>query len=76
LGGLAALIGVAALSAFVRCRRLARRVERLAESYWELRYELGQLNARVARLEGPGRQDQPAPGGTANFVPLSSLKKM
>jgi hypothetical protein len=51
------LIGAAflvALGAWLRARRLSRRLERLTESYWELRYEYGQLRARVTRLEPPG----------------------
>jgi len=80
IAALAALVAVAAL---MRARRLSRRVERLSESYWELRYEHGQLSARLARLEGGGDRDAsasapgaPLPAGTAAFVPLSSLKKM
>jgi hypothetical protein len=63
--------------ALVRARRVARRLERLTESYWELKYDHGQLRARVARLD-PDAPDTPAdsaPGpGTTAFVPLSSLK--
>jgi hypothetical protein len=63
--------------ALIRARRVARRLERLTESYWELKYDHGQLRARVARLD-PDTPDTPAdpaprPGATA-FVPLSSLK--
>jgi hypothetical protein len=75
-------IGVAlvlALGAFLRARRVARRLERLTESYWELRYEHGQLRARVTRLEPPeaGTDPQAPPGqpGKTAFVPLSSLTK-
>ena len=76
------LIGAAlliALGAFLRARRVARRLERLTESYWELRYECGQLRARVSRLEPAAAEsespDQPGPPVPANFVPLSSLKR-
>ena len=76
LSGVALLVAAAAL---VKGRRATRRLERLSESYWELRYEQGQLSARVARLEG-------SPEGTSNhdsagsaekvaFVPLSSLRR-
>jgi hypothetical protein len=79
------LIGAAllfAVGAFLRARRVARRLERLTESYWELRYEYGQLRARVTRLEPPVGEPEPrelqeparAPGAT-HFVPLSSLKR-
>jgi hypothetical protein len=68
-----------ALAALVKARRLAKRLERLTESYWELRYEHGQLRSRVNRLD-PEQQPPPAadagpPAGTTAFVPLSSLKR-
>jgi len=74
-----------ALVALFRAKRVARRLDRLAESYWELRYEYGQLRARVGRLDGPGPQDEALPEQThataprenaqIAFVPLSSLKR-
>ena len=74
LTGTALVIAVAALA---KARRVARRLERLTESYWELRYEHGQLRARIARLDpdpAPASPDPRAAGSTA-FVPLSSLKR-
>ena len=71
----AALLGAA--WAFVRARRITKRLERLTESYWELKYDHGQLRARVERLDpnAPAAPSETASkaGGTA-FVPLSSLK--
>jgi hypothetical protein len=71
----AVLVAVAAL---VKARRLAKRLERLTESYWELRYEHGQLRARVNRIDPEAPSDAPGvpttPGATA-FVPLSSLRR-
>jgi len=71
-----------AVVAVLRARRTAKRLERLTESYWELRYENGQLRARVARLEpadaAGGAPNQPAagkPDAATHFVPLSSLKR-
>jgi hypothetical protein len=67
---------VVAVAAFAKARRLARRLERLTESYWELRYEHGQLRARVNRID-PEQQSAGAaaePPAT-NFIPLSSLKR-
>ena len=66
-----------AVAAFLKARRLAKRLERLTESYWELRYDHGQLRARVNRLEpeAPPAQDAAPPAGTTAFVPLSSLKR-
>jgi hypothetical protein len=75
------LTGAAVLlagAAFAKARRLAKRLDRLTESYWELRYEHGQLRARVNRLDPeqqpPAPEAGPAPGATT-FVPLSSLKR-
>jgi hypothetical protein len=76
------LVGVAVLAAgaaLVRARRLSKRLDRDRESYWDLRYELGQLQARVTRLEAdraaPAPPTPPQPGGADAFVPLSSLKR-
>jgi Tfp pilus assembly protein PilO len=77
------LVGVAVLvagAAFASARRLSKRLDRDRESYWDLRYEFGQLQARVTRLEAD-RADRaapapaPPPGGADAFVPLSSLKR-
>ena len=75
LTGAAVLVALAAL---VKARRLAKRLERLTESYWELRYEQGQLRARVNRLDPDGTaaaSEPPAPASPTHFVPLSSLKR-
>ena len=72
--GVAVAIAVVAL---LKARRLAKRLERLTESYWELRYDHGQLRARVNRLD-PDQQAPPEPqpqAGATAFVPLSSLKR-
>jgi len=68
---------VTAVAALLKARRVARRLERLTESYWELRYEHGQLRARVARLdpEQASAAADPRTAGTTAFVPLSSLKR-
>jgi hypothetical protein len=77
--GVAALVAVVALW---RARSAAKRIERLSESYWELRYESGQLKARITRLEVETGLRQPStdpeggqPTAATTFVPLSSLKK-
>ena len=71
-GAAVLLAGVALLVA----RRQSKRLERLTESYWELRYEHGQLRAHVNRLDppAPAAKDEPEPP-PANFIPLSSLKR-
>ena len=71
-GGALVLAG----AALVVARRQSRRLERLTESYWELRYEHGQLRARVNRID-PEQQNASAPAEppASNFIPLSSLKR-
>ena len=74
---LTAVAVAVALTAWAKARRLAKRLERLSESYWELRYEHGQLRSRLNRLdpEEPAA-DEPARASVAtSFVPLSSLKR-
>ena len=71
---------VVAVVALGKARRTAKRLERLTETYWELRYDHGQLRARVAKLDPeagpPPAQGEPPPRpGGSNFVPLSSLKR-
>jgi hypothetical protein len=67
---------VAAL-AWVRSRTLNRKQDQLTQQYWELRYQHGQLKARVDRLD-PDTQaaaEPPAAGPGQTFIPLSSLKR-
>jgi hypothetical protein len=74
LTGTALVVAVVALA---KARRATKRLERLTETYWELRYDHGQLRARVAKLDpDAAAESEPArkPGST-NFVPLSSLKR-
>jgi hypothetical protein len=67
-----------AVGALLRARRVAKRLDQLVESYWELRYEYGQLRADVDKLQG--KPDAPpasvprAAEPTA-FVPLSSIRR-
>jgi hypothetical protein len=69
--------GLAAAAAWMKARRLARKLERLTESYWELRYEHGQLRSRLNRLdpEEPAAAEPPRAAVATSFVPLSSLKR-
>ena len=71
-GAALVLAGIALLTA----RRQTRRLERLTESYWELRYDHGQLRARVNRIDPEQQAAADAPESPAsNFIPLSSLKR-
>ena len=66
---------VLAGAAFLVARRQSKRLERLTEAYWELRYEHGQLRARVNRLDPEQQQTAAAEPPATNFIPLSSLKR-
>jgi hypothetical protein len=70
---------VIALMAWARARSLGRRLERLTQNYWELRYQHGELRAQVRRLDPEAPKDdepQAAPPLPAqNFIPLSALKR-
>ena len=65
---------LAALAAFVKARRVSKRLDRLTESYWELRYEHGQLRARFARVDPERRavatDHSQQPPGPAPVQPL------
>ena len=73
VSGFAALL---ALLAYGFARRASRRLDQLNHAYWELRYQYGELRARLAQLD-PDRQKEEGGSPPANqrFVPLSSLKR-
>ena len=68
-----------AWASWARARRLARKLDALSQSYWELRYDFTRLRSQVARLDPeaePAAQPPPAAEApTVAFVPLSSIKK-
>jgi len=70
---------VVALVAWSLARRTAKRLTQLSEMYWELRYQQGELRARMQRMSGdvpPSAPEAPAAGPIGeSFVPLSSLKR-
>ena len=70
---------VVALVAWSQGRRTAKRLAQLSELYWELKYQQGELRAKVQRVSGEAPPPPPqAPGlgqpGEA-FVPFNSLKR-
>lgn len=82
LWGVALLALLGALLALSHARRLARRLDALNQSYWELRYDYTRLRSQLARLdpetEEPGDMDGTSPASGApsvSYVPLSSIKK-
>jgi hypothetical protein len=78
-----AVVGVLlAWAAWARAGKIARKLEALNQSYWELRYDFTRLRSQVARLdpETPETSDAAPPaqgsgGQTVAFVSLSSMKK-
>jgi hypothetical protein len=68
-----------ALMAWLRAGRLARKLDALTQSYWELRYDFTRLRSQVARLDADAApaaaETPPAQGGNVTFVPLASMKK-
>jgi hypothetical protein len=77
LAGLGLLVAAVALWS---TRRLARKLDSLTQSYWELRYDYTRLRSQVARLDpeqaepSPDAAAAPPAAPTVSFVPLSSLK--
>lgn len=67
----------AALLAYRRARRTARKLEELTLMYWELRYQYGELRAQRAAAGSAGSGQAPAsePRQTPGFVPLASLRR-
>jgi hypothetical protein len=58
-----------AVVAFAHSRRTARQLAQMTEMYWQLKFDHGELKAKV----DPPKPATPAPQQT--FVPLSSIKK-
>jgi hypothetical protein len=64
-----------ALGALATARRLSRRVGQLSEQYWHLKYEHGELKARVKSLAPTPEEAAAAkPAVQQTFVPLTSMK--
>jgi len=75
---LAAVALLLAAASWNRAGRLARKLEALNQSYWELRYDFTRLRSQVARLDPETEPLEAAPpqaGETVAFVSLSSMKK-
>jgi hypothetical protein len=73
---LAGASGLIALAALAGTRRLSRRLAHLSEQYWALKYEHGELKARLKAL-APTPEELAAaqPPVQQTFVPLTSIKK-
>jgi hypothetical protein len=83
LWGIAGLALLLALVAVGLARRLARKLDALTASYWELRYDFTRLRSQVARIDPEtaasapqeARPETPQPAPTVAFVPLSSMRR-
>jgi len=83
LGGVVAAVALlVAWASWARAGRLARKLDALTQSYWELRYDYTRLRSQVARLdpeqpnpESPNSEPSSAASGQVAFVPLASMKK-
>ena len=69
-----------AVAAFQRARGLARRLDALTQSYWELKYDYTRLRSQLSRLDPEHQDELPAPPAPeqpepVSFVPLSSIRK-
>jgi hypothetical protein len=65
-----------ALVALVTARRAGQRLAQLTEQYWELKYDHGELKARVRALAPTPEEIEAArPAPQQTFVPLSSVKR-
>jgi hypothetical protein len=58
-----------AVVALAHSRRTARQLAQVTEMYWQLKFDHGELKAKV----DPPKRDTPEPRQT--FVPLSQLKR-
>jgi len=60
-------------------RATTRRLDELSQSYWQLKYEIGELRVQLEGRGGSGgaahAPPQPRPPGGEAFVPLTSLKR-
>jgi hypothetical protein len=65
-----------ALTALALVRRVSRRLAQLTEQYWALKYEHGELKARVKAI-APTAEEVAAsqPPVQQTFVPLASVKR-
>ncbi|HUE86673.1 MAG TPA: hypothetical protein VMO26_11420 [Vicinamibacterales bacterium] len=67
---------LAAVAALAVARRVSRRLAQLSEQYWELKYEHGELKARVKAI-APTPEEVAAsqPPVQQTFVPLANVRR-
>jgi hypothetical protein len=70
----AAGAAVIAAASWIVARRAARQVRDVTAMYWQLKFEHGELKARLDKTTpDPGAPPHTPPG--TQFVPLSSVKR-
>jgi len=70
----AAVAAVVAGASWVVARRAARQVRDVTAMYWQLKFEHGELKARVDKTMPDPTAPPKTPPGT-QFVPLTSVKR-
>ena len=78
LWGAVAVAAVAAIAGWVRAGRVARKLEALTQSYWELRYDFTRLRSQVARLDPETAESDVPPAAQpagVSYISLASMKK-
>jgi len=65
---------VVAVAGWLVARRASRQLRDLTAMYWQLKFEHGELKARVDRLAPDPAAPPRTPPGT-QFVPLASVKR-
>lgn len=74
VGIVAAVAALVAAASWVVARRAARQVRDVTAMYWQLKFEHGELKARLDRaLPDPSAPPKTPPG--TQFVPLTSVKR-
>lgn len=65
-----------AFAALATARRVSRRLAQLSEQYWQLKYDHGELKARVRAIAPtPEEVEASRPSVQQTFVPLASVKR-
>ena len=75
---IAAVALAVAVASWMRAARVARKLEALTQSYWEVRYDFTRLRSQVARLDPETAATAPPPAAPSvpeTFISLSSMKK-
>jgi len=74
----AAVAAAVAVASWMRASRLARKLDALTQSYWELRYDFTRLRSQVARLDPETAESDVPPAAQpagVSYISLASMKK-